>query len=71
MCEGLSIGQFFCELNPAYMIGYFDNGLRCWRFSGETLAETARREIAEMRRNRYFYVSDARELTTKPMTSDT
>lgn len=24
MWDGLSIGQFFCELNTGYIIGYFD-----------------------------------------------
>lgn len=24
MWDGLNIGQFFCELNTSYIIGYFD-----------------------------------------------
>lgn len=61
MWEGLSIGQFFCELNAAYIIGYFENGLNCRRFSGEALADKARREIREMRRDYDLDRSDARE----------
>ena len=62
MWEGLSIGQFFCELNAAYIIGYFDNDLRCRRFSGDTLSEKARQTIVQMRWDHDLDSSDAREL---------
>jgi hypothetical protein len=62
MWEGLNIGQFFCELNTAYIIGYFDNGLRCQRFSGDALADKARRMIAQQRRDRDLDSSGARDL---------
>lgn len=34
MWDGLNIGQFFCELNASYIIGYFDQGVRAdWKFN--------------------------------------
>ncbi|MCF5327420.1 hypothetical protein GIW15_25995, partial [Pseudomonas lurida] len=38
MWEGLNIGQFFCELNTGYIIGYFDQAMRPRQFSGDALA---------------------------------
>jgi hypothetical protein len=34
MWDGLSFGQFFCELNTSYIIGYFDQAMRSRQFSG-------------------------------------
>lgn len=38
MWDGLNIGQFFCELNTSYIIGYFDQAMKSRQFSGEALA---------------------------------
>jgi len=40
MWDGL--GQFFCEMNDGYVIGYFDQGLRSRQFSSEALADNAK-----------------------------
>lgn len=60
--DGLNIGQFFCELNTGYIIGYFDQLMSSRRFSGEALSDKARREIVQMRRDRDLDESDARDL---------
>ncbi|QXI02484.1 hypothetical protein HV782_011015 [Pseudomonas monsensis] len=57
MWDGLNIGQFFCELNTSYIIGYFDQDLRSRRFSGDALANEARRLVLKERR-RFGYTSD-------------
>ena len=57
MWDGLNIGQFFCELNTSYIIGYFDQDLRPRRFSGEALANEAQRLVLKERR-RFCYTSD-------------
>ncbi|QBZ90685.1 hypothetical protein EPZ47_18845 [Pseudomonas viciae] len=62
MWEGLSIGQFFCELNTSYIIGYFDQGLRSRRFSGEALADKAKRTVLKERRMFCYGLEEAREL---------
>ena len=62
MWDGLNIGQFFCELQTGYIIGYFDQSMSSRRFSGEALAEKARREILQMRRVLDLDKSDARDL---------
>lgn len=62
MWDGLNIGQFFCELNTGYVIGYFDQSMSSRRFSGEALADKARREIVQMRRDLDLDESDARDL---------
>jgi hypothetical protein len=62
MWDGLNIGQFFCELNTSYIIGYFDQTMSSRRFSGEALADKARREILQMRRDLELDESDARDL---------
>ena len=35
MWDGLSIGQFFCELNTGYIIGYFDQAMSSRQFSAK------------------------------------
>jgi len=62
MWDGMNIGQFFCELNTGYIIGYFDQGLSCRRFSGDALADKARNLVLSQRRDRDFDASDARDL---------
>ncbi len=62
MWDGLSIGQFFCELNTGYIIGYFDQAMSSRQFSAEALANKVRREILQMRRSRDLDESDARDL---------
>ena len=62
MWDGLTVGQFFCKLNEAYIIGYFDRSLKSRRFSAEALASKARKIILQMRRDRDLDSEDARYL---------
>ncbi|MBD9443055.1 hypothetical protein [Pseudomonas sp. PDM04] len=62
MWEGHTIAQFFCELNTSYIIGYFDQNLRARRFSGEALANEARRLVLKERRQFIHDAYCAREL---------
>ncbi|WP_350025860.1 hypothetical protein [Pseudomonas fulva] len=62
MWDGLNIDQFFCKLNPACIIGYFDRSLRSRRFSAEALSDKARKVIMQMRRDRDLNAQDARTL---------
>lgn len=62
MWDGLTIGQFFCKLHDAYIIGYFDRSLSSRRFSAEALADKARKVIVQMRRDRDLDAEDARSL---------
>ena len=39
MWDGLSIGQFFCELNTGYIIGYFDQAMRSRQFSAKVVMQ--------------------------------
>lgn len=57
MWDGLSIGQFFCELNTSYIIGYFDQAMSSRQFSGEALANKVRRLVLKERRQ-FCYGSD-------------
>lgn len=57
MWDGLSIGQFFCELNTNYIIGYFDQAMSSRQFSGEALANKVRRLVLKERRQ-FCYGSD-------------
>lgn len=50
MWEGLTVGQFFCELNDDYIIGYFASSLRKKRFSGDALKVLARKAVISRRR---------------------
>ncbi|MGX1179887.1 hypothetical protein AB7M31_002955 [Pseudomonas sp. IAP-CY TE4608] len=56
------MAQFFCKLNEAYIIGYFDRALRSRRFSGDALAFRARQMILRMRRERDLDDEDAKSL---------
>ncbi|MFC6299640.1 hypothetical protein GNF76_27165 [Pseudomonas sp. CCM 7893] len=62
MWDGLNVGQFFCELNTSYIIGYFAQGMSSQQFSAEALADKVRREILQMRRDHDLDDSDARDL---------
>lgn len=62
MWDGLTIGQFFCKLHGAYIIGYLDRQLSSRRFSAEALADKARKVIVQMRRDRDLDAEDARSL---------
>lgn len=62
MWDGLSVGQFFCQLNASYIIGYFDQQLRSRQFSGEALAAKARQVILKERRTFCYDRDEAREL---------
>ncbi|WP_441253161.1 hypothetical protein [Pseudomonas putida] len=56
------MAQFFCKLNEAYIIGYFDRALSSRRFSGDALAFRARQMILRMRRERDLDDEDAKSL---------
>lgn len=60
--DGLTVGQYFCKLNEAYIIGYFDRSLKSRRFSAEAMAYKARQLIVQMRRERDLDAKDARDL---------
>ena len=62
MWDGLSIGQFFCELNTSYIIGYFDQAMSSRQFSGEALANKAQRIVLKERRLFCYDQDEAREL---------
>ena len=62
MWDGLSIGQFFCELNTSYIIGYFDQAMKSRQFSGEALANKAQRIVLKERRLFCYDQDEAREL---------
>ena len=62
MWDGLSIGQFFCELNTSYIIGYFDQAMSSRQFSGEALANKVRRLVLKERRLFCYDQDEAREL---------
>ena len=60
--DGLNIGQFFCELNTSYIIGYFDQAMSSRQFSGEALAKKAQRIVLKERRLFCYDQDEAREL---------
>ncbi|NNG62462.1 hypothetical protein HKD51_12905 [Pseudomonas fragi] len=60
--DGLNIGQFFCELNTSYIIGYFDQAMSSRQFSGEALANKAQRIVLKERRLFCYDQDEAREL---------
>jgi hypothetical protein len=60
MWDGLSIGQFFCELNTSYIIGYFDQAMSSRKFSGEALANKVRRLVLKERRQLCYGSDEAR-----------
>lgn len=62
MWEGRNIGQFFCELNTSYIIGYFDQAMKSRQFSGEALAKKAQRIVLKERRLFCYDQDEAREL---------
>ena len=62
MWDGLNIGQFFCELNTSYIIGYFDQAMKSRQFSGEALANKAQRIVLKERRMFCYDQDEAREL---------
>lgn len=62
MWDGLSIGQFFCELNTSYIIGYFDQAMKSRQFSGEAIANKAQRIVLKERRLFCYDQDEAREL---------
>lgn len=62
MWDGVNVAQFFCKLNEAYIIGYFDRSLKSRRFRAEALASKARKLILQMRRDRDLDAEDARDL---------
>lgn len=62
MWDGLSIGQFFCELNTSYIIGYFDQVMRSRQLNGEALANMEQRIVLKERRRFCFGSDEARGL---------
>lgn len=62
MWDGLNIGQFFCELNTSYIIGYFDQAIRARQFSGDALANEAQRLVLKERRRFGYTPDEAREM---------
>ncbi|VVM55864.1 hypothetical protein PS684_00163 [Pseudomonas fluorescens] len=62
MRDGLNIGQFFCELNTSYIIGYFDQAMRSRQFSGDALANKAQTALLKDRRQGHLDQEEAREL---------
>lgn len=62
MWDGLNIGQFFCELNTSYIIGYFDQAMRSRQFSGDALANKAQTALLKDRRQGHLDQEEAREL---------
>ncbi|KMN11948.1 hypothetical protein TU86_20045 [Pseudomonas weihenstephanensis] len=65
MWDGLNIGQFFCKLNTAYIIGYFDQAISPRQFSGEALANKAQITVLKERRGGELGQDEARELFTE------
>lgn len=64
MWDGLNIGQFFCELNTGYIIGYFDQAMSPRQFSAEALANKAQIAVLKDRRRGDLSQDEARELFT-------
>ncbi|MGU3345750.1 hypothetical protein [Pseudomonas monsensis] len=62
MWDGLNIGQFFCQLDTRYIIGYFDQGMRSRQFSGDALANKAQTAVLTDRRQGHLDQEEAREL---------
>jgi hypothetical protein len=62
MWDGLNIGQFFCELNTSYIIGYFDQAMRSRQFSGDAMANKAQIALLKDRRQGHLDQEVAREL---------
>lgn len=62
MWDGPNIGQFFCELNTSYIIGYFDQAMSSRQFSGEALVNKAQRIVLKERRLFCYDQDEAREL---------
>lgn len=62
MWGGLNIGQFFCELNTNYIIGYFDQAMMPRLFSGEAIANKAKRIVLKERRQFCYGSDEAREM---------
>ena len=62
MRDGLNIGQFFCELNTGYIIGYFDQELSARQFSGDKLANKAKHLVLKERRQFCYGSDEARDL---------
>lgn len=62
MWDGMTVGQFFRELSASYIIGYFDSQMRSRQFSGEVLADKARRQVLKERRTFCYGRDEAREL---------
>ena len=60
--DGLKIGEFFCELNTSYIIGYFDQELSARRFSGDALANKAKHLVLKERRQFCYGSDEARDL---------
>jgi hypothetical protein len=65
MWDGLNIGQFFCELNAGYIIGYFDQAMGPRQFSGEALANKVQAAVLKDRRRGEHGQYEARELFTE------
>ncbi|KRP74608.1 hypothetical protein [Pseudomonas lactis] len=65
MWDGLNIGQFFCELNAGYVIGYFDQAMSPRQFSGEALANKVQAAVLKDRRRDEHGQYEARELFTE------
>lgn len=65
MWDGLSIGQFFCELNTGYIIGYFDQAMSPRQFSSEALANKAQITVLKERRRGELGQDEARERFTE------
>lgn len=65
MRQGLNIGQFFCELNTSYIIGYFDQEMSPRQFSGEALANKVQVSVLKDRRRSELGQDEARELFTE------
>lgn len=65
MWRGLNIGQFFCELNTSYIIGYFDQEMSPRQFSGDALANKVQVSVLKDRRSGELGQDEARELFTE------
>jgi len=65
MWQGLNIGQFFCELNTSYIIGYFDQAMSPRQFSGEALANKVQVSVLKDRRRGELGQDEARVLFTE------
>ncbi len=65
MWKRLNIGQFFCELNTSYIIGYFDQAMSPRQFSGEALADKVQVSVLKDRRRGELGQDEARDLFTE------